>query len=219
MKTILNTALLTFFSLLQFVSVSAHGRVGINDLSFSQEGVVFFTAVPSKSKTVDLKWETVSQTNVYCFSIEKTIDGIVFETVDVILGTGSIDLTISYASIDKNPFIGTSYYRLKQINYDGVSSYSDLVPVKIKEAADGELTVFPNPSNDRVNVVVNHSINESIEVSLINQSGKKVYSTQGSIEDNQYRLIIDKGNFIESGVYFVLITGQHILVNQKVVIF
>ncbi|MBX7181685.1 MAG: choice-of-anchor D domain-containing protein [Bacteroidia bacterium] len=78
---------------------------------------------------VQLDWITASEINNDYFTIEKTMDGNSYEEVGIVKGSVYSNSNKSYQLLDKNPYAGTSYYRLKQTDLDGSFTYSHLAPV------------------------------------------------------------------------------------------
>lgn len=78
---------------------------------------------------VNLDWITASETNNDYFIIEKSNDGINFETIGYEEGMGTINTNSNYHFIDYKPFVGINYYRLKQVDFNGDFAYSDVVVV------------------------------------------------------------------------------------------
>ena len=66
---------------------------------------------------------------MHCLLLKKARTDIDFETVTTLPGAGTSSITHNYSAIDDNPYVGVSYYRLKQTDYDGMSTYSNIVPV------------------------------------------------------------------------------------------
>jgi hypothetical protein len=112
---------------------------------------VSFEAIP-REEQVDLKWTTSSETNNNYFTIEKSLDGKEFFEIGTVEGAHNSTETKNYELPDKFPSLGISYYRLKQTDYDGNYTYSDIVPVKYKKNS-GHYSVFPNPATDNVYLV------------------------------------------------------------------
>lgn len=73
-----------------------------------------------------LSFSTVSETNNDYFTIERSTDGRDFEAIGDIKGAGNSTEQISYTFIDENPEQGINYYRIKQTDFDGNNSYSDV---------------------------------------------------------------------------------------------
>jgi hypothetical protein len=74
-----------------------------------------------------LFWKTASESNNDYFTIEKTQDGINYNTVININGAGNSNTTLSYDYIDYNVDNTINYYRLKQTDYDGKYAYSHII--------------------------------------------------------------------------------------------
>ena len=89
---------------------------------------------------VNLAWTTASETNNDYFTIQKSKDAQIFEDVFVVDGAGNSSTIINYFDIDKSPYTGISYYRLKQTDFDGHVSYSNIVPIEYNP--NGESSIF-----------------------------------------------------------------------------
>ena len=109
---------------------SRAGNVGF--VPFPVE-LVTFSAV-TIGESVSLSWSTASEKSISYFTIEKTKDFLSYETVIVMNGSGNSNSIIEYETIDNNPFIGKSYYRLKLTDFSGDFIYSGFVVVEISNA-------------------------------------------------------------------------------------
>jgi len=108
--------------------------------------LVFFDANVIE-ETVHLSWVTASEINNDYFTLEKSIDAKNWEVVTYSQGAGNSNQMINYLEVDYNPHKGISYYRLRQVDYDGTSTTSDMVSVfNPGTALDDELSIYPNPS-------------------------------------------------------------------------
>ncbi len=91
-----------------------------------------FTAKATQQNTIDLKWVTASEYNNDRFEIEHSVDGSNFKLLGTVKGKlKSTELT-EYKFKHEQPSAGINYYRLKQIDVDGSSTYSDLVAASFK---------------------------------------------------------------------------------------
>ena len=165
---------------------------------------------------VQITWKTATETNNDFFTVEKS-NGTDFKEVAKLEGKGNSAIENTYSVIDDTPFSGTSYYRLKQTDLDGQSTYSKAVAVK-NEPSQGELVLFPNPNGGTFKLQV-ISPAEKVELVVFNQHGtvslSKVYSNQqsGAI------LQMDLAKELLPGVYYLQIScGRGDLSIQKIVI-
>ncbi len=105
-----------------------------------------FTAEPVDNSKIVCKWVTVSEINNDFFTVERSIDGYTFEGVGIVDGAGNSTVVLEYNFTDKYPYQGTSYYRLKQTDFDGSNYWSKIVAVTLHNNSSGGVTVYPNPS-------------------------------------------------------------------------
>lgn len=113
-----------------------------------------FNAVRSSSKVV-VKWETASEQNNSGFFVERNLNGSWSQVAFIPSqsATGNSDELLSYQYNDLNTVRGISQYRIRQVDLDSKSKFSEVRSVR-GEGQRGETIVYPNPSIDgRVNIV------------------------------------------------------------------
>ena len=101
-----------------------------------------------------LDWQTATEKNNEGFDIQRSTDGKTWETIGFVQGRGTTQTPQSYAYTDEAPLAGTSYYRLKQVDYNGAFEYSNILSVNYD--LDGKqqgLKLFPNPVSDELNIL------------------------------------------------------------------
>ena len=155
-----------------------------------------YTATVTKESSVYLHWITKSEKNNDYFEVERSADGENWERISKIDGAGNSTYTNEYIYEDYNPYKGVSYYRLKQVDFDGEYEYSDIRSVAIYGSTTSP---YPNPAEDHVwidlvgvkpsNVVLTDASGRSMLVNVIEENG---------------RTYIDVSN-VPSGTYFLMI--------------
>jgi hypothetical protein len=163
--------------------------------------LVEFKAVPMNNEVVDVNWVTASEINNDYFVIERSKDGFNYAPVDSVKSHGdgnSFDLQ-NYGYIDKQPFSGVSYYRLRQVDFDQTHSYSNIEVVNFEGLEI--ITLFPNPSSGDVNIVVKSSEAGTITLTVYDAIGKIVKSEVFQVMEGNTQL----GSTLKgaSGKYFV----------------
>ena len=164
-----------------------------------------------KNGQVDLKWTTASEINNNYFTIDRTIDGINFEQVDMIDAAGNSTTPLDYSTVDKMPIKGLSYYRLKQTDYSGNQEYSALVSINFEDEFIVE-NIFPNPVSDQLTIQFNKSEDVQPHISIIDCLGRVVYKYSAS----HNTVVVDLSG-IASGIYFLKINGLETLYQQKII--
>jgi hypothetical protein len=120
-----------------------------------------------------LKWETISEQNCSGFAVERNTNGAWQEMAFIAsqaAGGNSNDL-LSYQYIDDNDTKGISQYRIRQVDFDNKSKYSEIRTVR-GEAQIGKIIVYPNPTMDGKVSVSFEDASVIREVSLMDMSGR-----------------------------------------------
>lgn len=171
-----------------------------------------------KNEIVTLNWQTNYEVNNNYFVVEKSTNGLDFETHDVIKGSGNTSTKINYQSTDNKLSAGIMYYRLKQVDYDGKSTYSKIVSVDGIDADYSLSNPLPNPTSSEININFSAKNNSDFIIEVIDISGKKIKIFTEAIETG-----FSVKNFnisdLESGMYFILIksTDGKYTVNHKII--
>lgn len=156
-----------------------------------------------------LFWNTASEINNEKFLLQHSTDAIHFETIVELAGAGTVSSPRNYDYLDENAPTGVSYYRLKQVDYDGSFVMSRIVSLeKVTPGQSLEITeVFPVPSVEGVTVRFNHKSSASISLQLRDLEGRilKEQLIEGQIGSNEVRL--SHAN-IESGMYLVTVVDN-----------
>ena len=157
--------------------------------------LIEFSAV-NDSKNNNVFWETASEIHNDYFEIQRSDNGVLWDSIGVVDGNGTSFESSKYNYVDENVDCTTCYYRLKQVNLDGTFEYSNVVVVK--RSLTIAFALYPNPAVETVNV----SSDDEIEsLSVINSLGSivsenlEVYSVTSKVDVQEY----------PAGTYFVRI--------------
>lgn len=107
-----------------------------------------FTAVAIDNK-VKLEWATSSEINNDFFVIQRADDGMLFEDLGDVKGSGSTNETNFYQFEDPLPVQGRTYYRIKQVDFDGSFAYSPIISATTTNNRQA-VEIFPNPAAERL---------------------------------------------------------------------
>lgn len=168
-------------------------------------------------KKVDITWSTATETNNDYYSIEKSKDGINFETVSIVDAAGNSLSTINYKDIDVNPFDGISYYRLKQTDFSGTFSYSKIVAVNYTLSDDG-ITIFPNPTDGEININIKDLEGKEVLVVIRDMTGKECFSKVIVSQENQQLIATDSEHKLASGTYIITASSSNKLYSKKIIV-
>jgi autotransporter-associated beta strand protein len=88
-----------------------------------------------KDGLVHTNWVTASEINNDFFTVERSKDGNSWEEVGTVDGAGDSNTELAYAFVDDDPYSGISYYRLRQTDFDGTTSVSEIRAVEILQGS------------------------------------------------------------------------------------
>ena len=171
---------------------------------------------------VDIKWVTATEINNDFFTVERSVDAKTWEEVVVTAGAGNSNQVLEYFEVDYDPLTDISYYRLKQTDYNGAFSYSNIVPVKfvIDMPGDGTISLYPSPASvgETVKVEFKNIFEAELLVVLRDIQGKEFYSKVViDIEDGKL-IGVPIETHIPSGVYLITATSENQMYSQKLII-
>jgi hypothetical protein len=175
--------------------------MNLDDVIVSVESVlpvefVFFDGVPNEREAL-LKWQTGSELNNSGFEVHKSINGQDYDKIGFVAGSGTTDEIKSYEFTDDR-FDQSAYYRLRQIDYDGVFEWS---PALYVQKQQGTVHLYPNPIDDVFNIVMD---DRSIDLTVWDHAGRQ--SIKGTFRVNQAEKEIAG---LESGHYSLQISSAN----------
>lgn len=130
-----------------------------------------FTTLTTKSGII-LNWETSSEVDNAYFEIEHSQDGKNFSSIGQINGQGQSDEIHKYQWVDKNPFEGNNFYRLKQVDFSGKFSFSSTRLNYWTAAVYNKVTILQNPIQDILSLDLQITDNKPINLQLFNLKGQ-----------------------------------------------
>lgn len=170
-----------------------------NDCSVTTDPVTLpvewlsFEAAQLSDGSVALDWSTALEINNDRFEVEFSEDGFEFAAALAVPGSGTTKSTTYYQATHKYDSTEDRYYRIKQIDFDGRYSYSDIRFVKIAKA--DQVNIYPNPAHENLHI---SGFAEGSTGRVIDSEGKTVLHVDSKMIDlsnlppNQYYIVIDK---------------------------
>ena len=149
-----------------------------------------------------LNWTTATELNNQGFDIEKSFDSEKFEKIGFVPGYGTTTESKSYSFAISNLPSQKTYYRLKQIDFDGTFEYSSTI--EIEGFAPTEFSLkqnFPNPFNPSTKIGFTLPTESYVKISVYNLIGQKVADVVNSkFNAGTHSVDFNAENF-SSGIY------------------
>lgn len=158
---------------------------------------------------VVLQWSTATEVNNDYFTLDRSEDGRDWKTIATLKGAGNSSRTQAYVVSDDSPLKGTSYYRLKQTDFDGQVTYFKTISTSC--GSNKEFTIKPNPSSSGTFTIT--GLEQNSDVVIMDALGKIVFQTKLNEGETQ----IDLSNHV-SGFYMVSVSSGQGITSKKIVI-
>lgn len=172
----------------------------------------YFRAEQKQPYTVRLEWATLIENNSSSFVIERSTDQKTWIEIGTIASQGNSNSRKTYDHLDMQPVNGHNYYRLKQIDLNGQTNYSQIV--RFNNQVRKNLSVFPNPVGNVAQLYGKESFKAGQTIQIIDAKGtrvKMISLTGGN------RLQIDLSGY-SAGLYLVqLIENGKVVENLQIV--
>jgi hypothetical protein len=210
---------------------AAQGQVTSNSLNswgiFTQGSTHLASPLPivlttfygeSKNDHNVIFWTTAQETNNRQFILQRSADAIHFQDIETIASqaeNGNSTIPLHYQTIDSEPYQGTTYYRLVQMDIDGSTTYSKII--RLLNAFDSQITVFPLPAVNEVNVTLYNQKDETVQVTLADPSGKLVKQIITAVQRGHNQIPVSLHN-LASGSYLLTLHGNGKLLSTKTII-
>lgn len=151
-----------------------------------------------------IRWSTATELNNAFFTIEKSTDGSAWVPAGTVSGAGNSVMISNYQFSDPAQLGTTTYYRIRQTDYNGQSSVSAIITVHPCGAGNDVVDAFSGNGNVVVNV--HTAFGKDYRIVLYDSRGRLVRDQQFTAEAgaNRFELI---GNIPATGVYMVTVTS------------
>ena len=121
-----------------------------------------------------------------------------------------------YQLNDTKPYKGTSYYRLKQIDFDGTYTYSSIITIEFNDEI--VFFVYPNPKAQQQSLIVSldKDYGANINLTIYDVTGKRVYVQLMDLR-NKKEVVFDNLN-LTSGIYVVRLNNDNLNATRKLIV-
>lgn len=162
-----------------------------------------FAAKPDAlGKSVSLNWQTTNEVNTKEFIVEKRTATTEFTEIGRRPSNNTSGIH-NYSFTDNSVSNGVVYYRLKQVDNDGVFDYSSVASADVK--GNLSFSIYPNPTADVLNVV-HESVTAASAIKVLNLSGKTLIENAVSLGSTTTNIDVSS---LSDGAYILMYDGNH----------
>ena len=180
--------------------------------------LVSFTGEKGKNFN-ELFWITASEINSEYFEVMRSSDGVNFESIGKVNAAGNSNNILQYSFVDYEQPNGTSYYQLKQFDYDGQNETFNTVAIDNSIGSEFKMNaLFPNPANASITVNFQASELGAHFIFINDAQGNEIFTATIATLQGDNKFVLPTQNYA-SGTYFVRIVSpkQETISSQIVV--
>ncbi len=162
-----------------------------------------FSATMTDNGSVKLNWTTLTEVNNDFFSVQHSVDGYEFAEIAIVIGAGNSTTPRHYSKLHDHAVNGKNYYRLKQVDFNGRTTFSKIVAIDMVK--DAGISIYPNPaSNEWFIDFSSAQKTDSWLIELLDVNGRQCmeFSTSGE------KVIHFSRQELASGIYVLRITSS-----------
>jgi len=168
--------------------------------------LISFEAICNEG-TINLNWETASESNNKEFQIEESKDAKNWSVIATIDGAGNSNTSKSYSTKAETSYPDGSYFRLKQIDYNGNFEAFDPKFVTCKVVSKNQVSIAPNPAVDFVTVTIKTDVELNSTLTLFSSSGQILFSQKVSLTTGSNPVNLDV-SALPPGAYHLNISND-----------
>jgi trimeric autotransporter adhesin len=161
-----------------------------------------------QGSAVQLTWETSNEINNTGFTIQRSPDGILFDSIGFRPASSVVQDRNVYTFSDMHPLTGVNYYRIQQEDFDGKILFSKTVRLNFNLA--NLLSIYPNPASKHITL---RGTSAGSNISLYGMDGRKYREVRSS---GGY-VTIDI-NDLPKGIYIVRVISSQINLQSPTII-
>jgi hypothetical protein len=173
----------------------------------------------NSTNNVDVTWTTASEINNDYFEVLRSNDAINFSVIGTVDGAGNSSLIKEYVFEDTNPLAGVSYYKVRQVDFNGIGDYTEIRAVSnLGGVATGTLFAYPNPLIGQDLTIVYSNLDKGNWVyRLVDITGKIVLAQNKTSESNAGAFTMNLEQ-LPAGVYLFQLNTQSQNFTRKITI-
>jgi len=173
-----------------------------------------FTADKGFNNIVNLNWTVADEVNNDHYDIERSVDGVNFSKIGTVAGNTSSFSNVAYTFVDNNNVpVGKVYYRIKEVDNNGKSSFSKIVVIN----SDVQSNLwYSTVTGSNIRVYIKSDMGKAT-VSVHDISGKVLYNQklENALSGQQISIPV---NQFAKGIYILKIDSEKGNKSDKIVI-
>jgi hypothetical protein len=167
--------------------------------------------------TAHLAWKTEQEISSSHFEVEHSTDAVNFSYINKVAAAGSSNKTINYRFNDNAAAAGINYYRLKIVDKDGHSVYSNMAVINVSIKGTFITAAYPSPFTDRISITIASETTNTVSCRLFDNTGKVLSTVKGTVYKGVNTLNLPNLGALGKGAYFLQVQAGELMQTQKLI--
>jgi len=174
--------------------------------------------VTKRNDVVSINWNTVQESNVNHFIVERSNDCILFTPIEIIPSQNKSSLMQTYFYQDVQPSDRQEYYRIKQVDNNGSYYYSSIVKSETLSEEENWVEVFPNPATSQEINIQFRKTDSDVLLELTDLLGHKYHTEAISSDQCHGTYVLHPGVTLSPGIYYLSLFYNNKIVRKKITV-
>ena len=154
-----------------------------------------FTGFRKNENANQLQWHTSQENSNRGFYAERSRDGVTFSDIAFVNGVGNTTAATGYSYPDNTAGSLPFYYRLRQVDVDGRSTYSNIIFIDGSKKSGAK--TWANDAGNKLFIYLSQPPATATSVILMNAQGQQILQKRISSTVNELEV-----GFLSKGIYF-----------------
>ncbi|MEA3447191.1 MAG: right-handed parallel beta-helix repeat-containing protein [Bacteroidota bacterium] len=155
---------------------------------------------------IQLSWTTATETNNDYFVVQSSDDANEFHDIGIVNGAGSSAIRHDYEFTVETPEFDGTYFRIKQVDYDGKYNYSEVIHIVCENDYSPDFKVYPNPIEGRKFTLLSGSNLHYIYMRVFDVSGQLMFEQQIHCTDGKTEVTLSQQ--LNPGMYVLVLEDK-----------
>jgi hypothetical protein len=174
-----------------------------------------FAAQLDRNKVL-VNWETQVEFNNEFFSVERSADNITYYPIGNVSGAGTTTIAHSYSFVDNRPLNGISYYRLRQVDFDGQYQLYGTAIINFRR---GAVRFYPNPcSSPVIHVSILNDEIDAYTLTVRDLLGREISAKTRPGQDGHIEVVFDESESRHGSIYIMSANNGEEQIQEKIII-
>ncbi len=164
-----------------------------------------------------LNWGTLQESNSSHFEVEHSVNAYNFTSVGSVTANGISSLKTIYRFNHLKAVAGTNYYRLRQVDRNGLFVYSNIISINVVIKGTFITAVYPSPFTDKLSVSISSANAKPATIRFVDITGRQIISQNAPVTKGVTIVTLNNLGNLSKGIYIMEVNCGGIIHSERLV--